>query len=203
MHIQYVETLIKTLIILPVMKEDIRKEILGDLQGAIAILTTRESKDIEELKTLSDHSIEDIAVQKDLELVSVTVLLYSIYKTVTGIDAKIYDQLLKELQNAASSLEQRNLSRYNSSIKKLYEIIRTSDTKVKEHLNDVMHAARIKKGATLLQRGLSIGQAAGLMGLSNWELQQYAGKSTALDQHTEKIPAQTRMKKALQLFGVA
>ena len=185
------------------MKEDIRKEILGDLQGAIAILTTRESKDIEELKTLSDHSIEDIAVQKDLELVSVTVLLYSIYKTVTSIDAKIYDQLLKELQNAASSLEQRNLSRYNSSIKKLYEIIRTSDTKVKEHLNDVMQAARIKKGATLLQRGLSIGQAAGLMGLSNWELQQYAGKSTALDQHTEKIPAQTRMKKALQLFGVA
>ncbi|HLC70606.1 MAG TPA: hypothetical protein VJI32_01275 [Candidatus Nanoarchaeia archaeon] len=185
------------------MKEDIRKELINDLKGAISILETRESKDIEELKTLSDHAIEDIAVQKDLELVSVTVLLYSIYKTVTCIDAKAYDQLLKELQNASMSLEQRNLGKYNAAIKKLYDLIRTCNAQVKEHLNDVMQAARIKKGATLLQRGLSIGQAAGLMGLSNWELQQYAGKTTALDQHTEKIPAQTRMKKALQLFGVA
>ncbi len=185
------------------MKEDIRKEILNDLQGAIIILQTRESKDIEELKTLSDHSIEDIAVQKDLELVSVTVLLYSIYKVVSCMEEKNYDQLLQELQNAKISLEQRNLGKYNGSIKKLYELIRKCNAQVKEHLNDVMHAARIKKGATLLQRGLSIGQAAGLMGLSNWELQQYAGKSTALDQHTEKIPAQNRMKKALQLFGVA
>lgn len=184
------------------MKEDIRKEILNDLQGAISILEQREDKDIEELKTLSDHAIEDIAVQKDLELVSVTVLLYSIYKVVSCMQASSYDQLLKELQNATDGLEQRNLGKYNTSIKKLYELVRKCNAKVKEHLNDVMHAARIKKGATLLQRGLSLGQAAGLMGLSNWELQQYAGKSTALDQHTEKIPAAERLKEALQLFGV-
>lgn len=184
------------------MKEDIRIEILHDLQAASSILEQREKKDIEELKTLSDHSIEDIAVQKDLELVSVTVLLYSLYKTITCIDAKAYDKILKELQSAANSLEQRNLSRYNASIKKLYELIRSCNAQVQEHLNDVMQAARIKKGATLLQRGLSIGQAAGLMGLSNWELQQYAGKTTALDQHTEKIPARNRMMQALKLFGV-
>lgn len=184
------------------MKEDIRKEIMNDLQGAVSILEQREDKDIEELKILSDHAIEDIAVQKDLELVSVTVLLYSIYKVISCMQASSYDQLLQELGTAKTSLEQRNLGKYNSSIKKSYEIIRTCDTKVKEHLNDVMHAARIKKGATLLQRGLSIGQAAGLMGLSNWDLQQYAGKTTALDQHTEKIPADERLKKALQLFGV-
>ena len=119
------------------------------------------------------------------------------------MEAASYTQLLQELRNAKTSLEQRNLGKYNAAIKKLYDLIRTCNAQVKEHLNDVMQAARIKKGATLLQRGLSIGQAAGLMGLSNWELQQYAGKTTALDQHTEKIPAQTRMKKALQLFGVA
>jgi len=185
------------------MKEDIRKEILHDLQGAISILETKEAKDIEELKTLSDHAIEDIAVQKDLELVSVTVLLYSIYKVVSCMETTSYTQLLQELKNAQLSLEQRNLGKYNGSIKRLYGLVRKCNAQVKEHLNDVMQAARIKKGATLLQHGLSIGQAAGLMGLSNWELQQYAGKTTALDQHTENIPAQNRMKKALQLFGVA
>ncbi len=184
------------------MNEDIRKEIIGDLQKAISIFETRESKDIEELKTLSDHAIEDIAVQKDLELVSVTVLIYSLYKIGICIDEQAYIQVLQELQKAKDGLEQRNLGKYNSSMKKLYELIQSCNAQVKEHLNDVMQAARIKKGTTLLQRGLSIGQAAGLMGLSNWELQQYAGKTTALDQHTEKIPAADRMKEALQIFGV-
>jgi len=49
---------------------------------------------------------------------------------------------------------------------------------------------------------LSIGQAAGLMGLSNWDLQVYAGKTTAISEHKENIPVDKRIKIALQLFGV-
>ncbi|MEK6809961.1 MAG: hypothetical protein AABY40_04760, partial [Nanoarchaeota archaeon] len=59
------------------------------------------------------------------------------------------------------------------------------------------------KSAALFEKGLSIGQAAGLMGLSNWDLQAYAGKTTALDQHEESIPATKRVSTALKLFGVS
>jgi len=73
---------------------------------------------------------------------------------------------------------------------------------VKEHLQDVMQAARIKKGTALLEKGLSVGQAAGLMGLSNWDLQQYAAKTTALRFEAETLPAKERMKLAFSMFGV-
>ena len=83
----------------------------------------------------------------------------------------------------------------------ILEIAKKCHAGVKEHLQDVMHAARIKKGTTLLQRGLSIGQAAGLMGLSNWDLQSYAAHTTAFEPHTEAILARVRMGTALKLFG--
>ena len=184
------------------MDAEIKKEILYDLHKTIEILQVPETKDLEELKTLSDHSIEDIAVHKDLELVSVTVLLYSIYKIVSIMQPDDYQELLLALQSAEKSLQQNNLGRYNSSLKRLYSIVRRTDTAVQEHLQDVMQAARIKKGTALLQRGLSIGQAAGLMGLSNWDLQPYAGRTTALEQHDEIYPAQKRMAQARHVFGV-
>ena len=184
------------------MNEEIRKEILYDLQQAIDILQVKDSKDIEELGKLSEHAIGDIALYKDLELVSVTVLLYSVYKIRASLGVKEYQSIVKELRIAYDSLHQGNLGRYNHAIQNLFAIVRKSNAKIKEHLDDVMQAARIKKGTALLQRGLSIGQAAGVMGLSNWDLQEYAGKTTALEQHTEKIPGDKRVKMALKLFGV-
>ena len=185
------------------MKEEIRTEIIYDLDKALRILQEREATDVEELKNLSDHAIEDIALKKDLELVSVTVLLYSLYKIIHDIDTSSYMGIVAEMKAAKNGLEQKNLGKYNQSIKKVYEIIRRCDNKIREHLDDVMQAARIKKGTSLLQRGLSIGQAAGLMGLSNWDLQQYAGKTMVLDQHDETFPVEKRVMMALKLFGMS
>lgn len=184
------------------MKEDIRKEILYDLQKAVEILQIREEKDVEELQRLSDHAIDDIAVQKDLELVSISVLFYSVYKIISKFSEDDYQEVLDKLQSAERYLQRDDLGKYNQSIKALFEIVRKCNVKVREHLQDVMQAARIKKGTALLQRGLSIGQAAGIMGLSNWDLQHYAGKTMALSGHEEKIPAGRRVRIALRLFGV-
>ena len=184
------------------MNEAVRKEILDDLQKTIAILDTREFKDIEELKELSDHAVEDVAVQKDLDLISVTVLIYSLYKIVQQIKDNEYKDILTELKFAQKFLQQNNLGRYNKCIKSLYTLVRQSHGKIKEHLDDVLHAARIKKGSVLLHKGLSIGQAAGLMGLTNWDLQQYAGHTVALEQHQETFPAKERLLLALKIFGV-
>ena len=104
------------------MEEAIKKEILYDLGQAITILQQRENKDVEELRALSDHGIEDVAVHKNLDLISVTVLIYSLYKIITSIPEKDYQSIIKELQNAKNSLEKKQLGRYNSSIKNLFQL---------------------------------------------------------------------------------
>ena len=66
----------------------------------------------------------------------------------------------------------------------------------------MMHAARIKKSAILLGKGLSVGQAAGLMGLSNWDLQEYAGKTNFFEAHQEKYSAVDRLTTAFKVFAI-
>jgi hypothetical protein len=65
-----------------------------------------------------------------------------------------------------------------------------------------MHAARIKKSASLLRKGLSVGQAAGIMGLSNWDLQQYVGHTTDQEHPSETVDPILRVRNALAIFGV-
>lgn len=183
------------------MEEAIKKELLYNLDQAIEILEKREGKDVDELKELSNHAIEDVAVYKNLDLISATVLIYSLYKIAKTIPEKNYEEILTELKNAKQNLEANNFGRYNASIKNLFRIIKECNAKVKIHLHDVMHAARIKKSAILLEKGLSIGQAAGLMGLSNWDLQEYAGKTTYAEPQTVAIPAKKRIMMAFKIFG--
>lgn len=184
------------------MKEGIKKEALYDFDHVILILENRELMDVEKLKELSDHAIEDVAVLKDLDVISITVLIYSIYKVVKSLNDVDYRTLLGQLKKTRNSLQQGDYGSYNNNMKLLFDIVRRGNAQVREHLQDVMQAARIKKGTTLLEKGLSIGQAAGLMGLSNWDLQQYAGKTPVLGSHNEAVPAKLRVKKALLLFGV-
>lgn len=184
------------------MNEAIREEILKILSRTIEILEAREEQEIEELKELSEKAVEEVALHKDLDMISVTVLVYSLYKVGKTMPEKDYRRLLEEMREAKGHLKKSALGKYNHNIREIFELLRKSNAKIKEHLQDVMHAARIKKGASLLQKGLSIGQAAGLMGLSNWDLQEYAGKTIILEQHEELMPAGKRMKLALEIFGV-
>jgi hypothetical protein len=185
------------------MKGQVKKAILDDLDQAIMVLESKGTKSAEELKHLSDHAIEDVALYKDLDSISITVLIYSLYKTIFCLDEIKYNEMLDLFKKARRYLKDNNYGAYNGTIKKMFEIVENCNAKVKEHLQDVMQAARIKKGTVLLQKGLSIGQAAGLMGLSNWDLQQYASKTPILFGHHEKIPAKDRLQKALKIFEVA
>ncbi len=185
------------------MKEEIRKEIVFDFTQAVKILRARETNGVNQLKELSDHAIEDIAIHKDLDLISMTVLLYSLYKIYTCINDKDAAAILQEIERTLHSLESRNLGKYNQHVKNLFQRVKNCNAKIKEHFYDVMHAARIKKGTTLLEKGLSIGQAAGLMGLSNWDLQQYVAKTMAQEHEHEAVPAKERIKRALKIFNIA
>jgi len=184
------------------MNEVIRKEIIRILTKLIEILEVKEEKGIKELKELSDKAVEGVALHKNLDIISVTVLVYSLYKIRDCIPPKDYQKILTDLNFARKSLEENRLGRYNKSIRSLFDLVRKCNAKIKEHLQDVMHAARIKKGASLLSKGLSIGQAAGLMGLSNWDLQQYIGKTVTFEQHREIMPARKRIITALKIFNL-
>ena len=185
------------------MKEVVKKEILYDLRETIKILERKDDKDIRQLRILSNHAIEDVALHKDLDMISITVMVYSLFKTIHCIKKEDYQRLINNLKMAEKSLNNNNFGSYNKNIRAIFRIIHSCSKEVRKHLQDVTQAARMKKGAVLLEKGLSIGQAAGLMGLSNWDLQGYASKTTALEISHEKVSAAKRLKKAFTIFNVS
>ncbi|PIZ50835.1 hypothetical protein COY27_05640 [Candidatus Woesearchaeota archaeon CG_4_10_14_0_2_um_filter_33_13] len=184
------------------IKEVVKKDIINYLIKTSDILSKDGPNQSLLLKELSDRAIEDVAVQKDMDLISVTVFIYSLGKVIQGVSAEEVQDLVKEINYAIKHIKENRLGRYNNSIKLLFETIRKNNAKVQIHLQDVLQAARIKKGAILLGKGLSMGQAAGLMGLSNWDLQSYAGKTVAMQFGKESIPEEQRLSSAFKLFSV-
>ena len=184
------------------MKGVIKKTVLSALNRTINILEANHDESVEQLRILSNDVIEDVALYKDLDVISVTVLIYSIYKVISSIPKDSRQAIVDGLKSSKKYLDQGNYGRYNKEIKTLFNLVKKSNAEVKVHLQDVMHAARIKKSAVLLKKGLSIGQAAGLMGLSNWDLQQYAGKNTYFTDHHEKVQVKTRLLTAMKVFGI-
>ena len=179
-----------------------KKEILLDLQEVIKILQEDGLQASEKLKLHSNHAIEHVALYKDLDSVSLTVLIYSLYKIYDQLKPEDRNEIIEQLEKARQALSTNFFGKYNSHIKKLYKAIKHQNVKVREHLQDVMQAARIKKGTVLLEKGLSLGQAAGLMGLSNWDLQKYAANTPALTVHKETMHAYRRLEMAYQFFGI-
>jgi len=183
------------------MLEAMRKSLLKDLNRAISILETKEPKDVEELKVLSDHTIRDVTLYKNLDAISLAVLIYSIYKVLSCIQPEDYKQLLLEMKGASKHLELKQFGRYNSRMKTMFKIIKKCSNETKSHVQDVLQAARIKKGTTLLEQGMSVARVAELMGISRWDIMQYIGGTRILERHTEKVSATTRLQEAIKIFS--
>ena len=63
----------------------------------------------------------------------------------------------------------------------LYCIISTIDSKLKLYIGEVITQAEIKKGSKLYAHGISLGRAAEVLGISQWELMFYIGKTKLID----------------------
>ena len=182
------------------MKDVIRKEIIYDLGQIQSLLAT--GSDPEQIRVLSDHTISDVAAYKDMDMITITVMIYALYKIYPFSLLEDKEQVLKHVSASKVALTSRNLVEYNKQIKSLYTFIQSKSSSVKNHLESVMQAARVKKGTVLLEHGLTIGQAAGLMGLTNWDLQEYASKTSVFEPTRETMLTSKRLKVAYTLFNL-
>ena len=183
------------------MKKIVRQSLLKDIDHAISILETREQSDLEKLKELSDHTIKDVALYKNMDAISLAVLIYSIYKVLPCITDENLKNILVELKSAKKHLNESRFGRYNSSLETLFKIIKSCSSKLSVHLQDVLHAAKIKKGTTLLEHGLSASRTADLMGLSKWELLDYTSRTNVMQVSNEIVSVKKRVAFTMDIFA--
>lgn len=167
------------------MEEDIRLDILNILREGRKAL--REA-DIKTLKELSNHTIHDASIFQDKNSINIAVLIYSlskIYERGTYKKYKswqLFDNCVNlELGRAEISLQKEDINGFEDAINQILGCIDKLDAKFKSKVIEIVENTKVNKASRLYEHGLSIGKTAELLGVSEWELMDYSGKTGISD----------------------
>ena len=184
------------------MIELIKKDITNVLNGLIEVLKLKEEADISKIKELSNHVIHNASIFQDEDSISVAVLIYSLSKIIEREQRDFdYGRLLNMLGSCTANLSKNDEESFRKSVKVIFSFIRTIDEKLKLYIYEVINQAQIKKGCKLCEHGVSVARSAEVLGISQWELMRYLGKTTLMDKFSEPVNVANRLKIARSLFS--
>ncbi|MBS3104850.1 hypothetical protein J4234_01180 [Candidatus Woesearchaeota archaeon] len=183
------------------MHDIIKKDILAVLSELVEILKVREDADIIQIKELSNHVIHNASVFQDEDSISVAILIYALSKIIERKQRDLdYNKILSMLNSSISNLKNNDDDMFRKSIKSIFSFIKVMDEKIKMYIHEVINQAQIKKGCKLCEHGISVARAAEVLGISQWDLMHYIGKTTLIDQFSEPVNVAKRLKFARSLF---
>jgi AraC-like DNA-binding protein len=180
------------------MRDILKKDILEVLEQVLASL---QAEDHHALSELSNHVIHDASIFQDDDSVSFAVVIYALSKIVQRCcDEKIpVPQVASLLQEAKDALELGKEDVYRTVVKRIFEEVKKLDEKISLYITEVINQARIKKASKMSEHGISLARTAELLGISQWELQDYFGK-TQIPEHELGVPVKHRLKLARSWF---
>ena len=183
------------------MRDIIKKDILKIINQVLELLKQKDETNVVELKELSDHVIHNASIFQDKDSVSIAVLIYSLSKIIER-EGFIEKKIVQNLKHAKFHLEKDEFTKYNIVIKKTFRAISRADNKLKLYIQEVIDQAEIKKGSRLYEHGISIAQAASVLGISQWDLMSYIGKTKIPDVTPLRSDVKNRLMFTRKLFGL-
>jgi hypothetical protein len=182
---------------LPRIKEDL----LAMLRNAIAEI---KAENFGALAEISNHSIHNASIYQDEDSLSTAVLLYALSKILNRCLQRqqgegFKDVIGRELAKAAKALEEDRQRDYESQISSMLKNLQDMDSRLKLYITEVINQAQIKKGSRIYEHGLSLANAASMLGVTQWELQSYIGHTTITEQE-EGTDIKSRLAFARSLF---
>ncbi|MBI2660441.1 hypothetical protein HYX07_04730 [Candidatus Woesearchaeota archaeon] len=182
------------------MQDIIKKDIIDVLGKLADILKVSEETDITEIKELSNSTMHNASVFQDEDSISVAVLIYSLSKIMERRELD-YGKIIGMINSCISYLRNNQDDMFRKSIKNMFNFVRSIDEKINLYIHEVISHAQIKKGCKLCEHGISIARSAEILGISQWEIMRYIGKTTLVDQISEPVNVSKRLKFARSLFS--
>ena len=184
------------------MDDRIKEDILAILDRIIEILKIKEEKDVVEMRGLSNRTIHDASIFQDEDSVAIAVLVYALAKIIERKEEYVdYGRLCALFKGAYKELKTMRIDFYRQYIKNILSYISNIDSKIKMHIGEVINQAQIKKGSKIYEHGISIARAAFMLGVSQWELMRYIGRTRISDRfEANKLMVKSRLELARGLF---
>jgi hypothetical protein len=178
------------------MNDVVKKDILSVIEEAEKLVLKRDSFGLHEL---SDHTVHNASIFQDEDSILIAVITYALSKVIErGSDnGRI---IAKMLDYGASCLKKEDLGSYRSQMQKIVQRISSVDSKMRLYIKSVIEQAEIKKGFKLFDHGISAARAAKVLGITQWELMSYIGKTGVFDENIPALGVKERVAFTRRLF---
>ena len=186
------------------MKES--ENILRILEGTKKAI---QSGDGIEIKSLSDQTTNTAALTQDPDNIAVAVMVYSIgkilgrenYKNLKGWDS-FYKLMITGITKAIEAVRENNMVNFRKDFSMIRKAINKISGGLRKDIEEVFRKAQINKASRIYAHGISMEQTAKILGVTMYELAEYAGKSGISDvQGVKTMNTKDRIKLAMEMFG--
>jgi hypothetical protein len=181
------------------MDDSIKRDILEVLTQALERLRLT---DIAALKELSDKTIYNASIFQDTDSVSMAVIMYALSKLSDRSRGPEYmKKIFKLLVLCRNHLKDDKVEQYRKCIKSIFKLISAYDVKFKLYVDEVLEKAQVKKGSKVHEHGISMAKTAEILGIGQWELMSYIGKTRIHDEFIGRVDVKKRIEFARGLFN--
>lgn len=165
-------------------------------------------KDYVRIKILSDKIIHSSSSEQDPDVIFAAVIIYSLSKIIEREHYQeysnwneFYKSYLNGIDKLIKALEKNNLKLFNKEISYITSLIDRLSGQLKIFISDVFRKARINKASRIYEHGISMSKTAKILGISVWELAEYAGQSRVSDINLSvTMNVKDRIKLAQEFF---
>jgi len=177
-------------------------KVLQDTEEAV------KKQDTIKLKELSNKTIHSASIYQDPDSILVAVIIYSLSKILERTNYRKYPawnsffkNFIKHLDNAIQALKQGKEEKSRRQLRKIRQEISNLSGSFQKHVRDVFKKARINKASRIYEHGISMEKTAKLLGITIWELAEYAGQTGISDVNLNiTMPVRQRIKIAKEFF---
>jgi len=167
-----------------------------------------EKEDVVKLKELSNYTLHSSSIHQDPDNVAIAVIVYSLSKIIERKKYTYYEEwpafykvYIKSIDNTILDLEKDNIEGFREHTNKIRKAIGNLSGRFKKYIQDVFKKAEINKASRIYEHGISMQQTAKLLGISIWELAEYAGQTGISDADLSiTMPIKQRLKNAEEMF---
>ncbi len=176
------------------MIEIVRQDLLDILARAIVLVKEQNTAS---LKELSNHTIHDASIFQDEDSITIAVLIYALSKILERgkVDANSF---VHKLDEASIALAKQNYKLYRRIISSIFRVISTIDKELHLYVEEVINQAKIRKSSRVYYHGISLARAASMLGVSQWELMNYIGKTSITEYSPGNV--KSRLSFARKIF---
>ena len=165
--------------------------------------------DAAKIKSLSNQTTNTASLTHDPDNIAVAVVIYSLskiieredYKTLPGWN-KFYSTYISSIDKIIEDIKRKDDGAFRKNIGIIRGAIGKLSGKLKDYIQDVFRSASINKASRIYEHGISMEKTAHLLGVTMFELAEYAGKGKHADVPEAKTAdVKSRIKLAMEMFG--